>query len=243
MMSKLKNLEELKSYAAGIEKNVIEQARKLRLLSEGVKLSHDWRQDSQTIATHPEYQELKEVQDTEIDNMVCLFVDMVGSTQRKTLGSVQWKDLLTNQLYLCMVTIIACDQDGILAGYRGDGGFFVWPYGDEAKRSKFHAARRASEQMFDCLDEVVNPILARYNIEAIKVRTGIASGRVLVSRVGLPGATELTIIGSPADRASKLAIGPGRQINCDKPLRDLIESSPTGRLKIVEGTDSFKILC
>ncbi len=196
--------------------------------------------DSMTVQSSDAFMPLK-IDDAVISHMVCLFFDMTNSTGRKSHTYLSADDLICNQLFLNPITYIAlCPKsNGRLAGYRGDGAFFVWPYktnlNDEplTKTQAIQNAIRASINMHKCIEKVVNTKLREIKIEPTFAHGGINAGRVLVSRIGISQeVSELTIIGKAADSAAKMAAKtPSRHTFIPDELKKYIPVSKGGKLR------------
>ncbi|MFO1005035.1 MAG: adenylate/guanylate cyclase domain-containing protein [Planctomycetaceae bacterium] len=144
-----------------------------------------------------------------------LFVDMRNSSKIAELYGE--RDVyLTIHSVLTALSWLVTKHDGIVVGFRGDGlfaGFGIkdntWEEGKPKNRNpQMHIANaiNCGKSMLDAIDKSIRPVLDKRTAQQIPIQfgVGIDANEVIVTRVGLVTATELTAYGPAVNIASKL---------------------------------------
>lgn len=143
-----------------------------------------------------------------------LFVDMRGSTARADSLPAQ-DTFMTMQALIPTLAYIASGSGGHIAGYRGDGLFAVFGLDDEGKNPPTfdyeHVVKRAcvcGKIMINATNDIVNESLRRRGIKTgVEVGVGIGAGTVVITKIGLAEANEVTAYGDQVNKAAKLSCG------------------------------------
>lgn len=142
-----------------------------------------------------------------------LSVDLVGSSNRAVkLGAK--KTYVTMHTYMPVMAELA-SKHGYVVGLRGDGLFAA--YGltkltgtgmevtPEVADKAVGDAAKTGKAMIEAADEIVSRVLEEKDIEGkIVVRIGIDVGPIVVTRIGIDSAQEVTTYGPAVNAACKM---------------------------------------
>lgn len=104
---------------------------------------------------------------------------------------------------------IIYDYNGYIEKNTGDGLMAIIGVEDDTSTS-VNNVLSASTTIFYTLKNLINPYLESVGIEKVDARIGIDTGRILITRIGLPQGTSkhqrnfLTVVGPTANIASKI---------------------------------------
>lgn len=140
-------------------------------------------------------------------------VDMVGSSNRAVRIGAR-DTYITMHTYLPVMAEIA-SKKGFVVGLRGDGLFAAYGLTEltgtnkevspETAHEAVGNASRTGQAMIEAAEEVIGPILERKRIEGgIGVRIGVHIGPIVVTRIGLGSAQEVTAYGPAVNTACKM---------------------------------------
>jgi class 3 adenylate cyclase len=167
-----------------------------------------------------------------------LFVDMRSSTTRALeLGAR--KTYLTMHALLPALTHLVAANSGFVVGFRGDGLFAAFGLDSNGnnplplnKGDFLRSAATCGKQMVEAVDSVVNPALEDVGVEAIDgIGIGIDEGEVVITRIGLGSAFDITAYGNSVNNASKLCADSFNQILLSQNANSLYPSSIGGMVK------------
>lgn len=143
---------------------------------------------------------------------VILSVDMVGSSRRaERIGPRD--TYVTMHTYLPVMAYLAARR-GRVVGLRGDGLFAAFGLkevdgeyeavtGDAVSEAVANAARTGRAMIEAC--DILGGVLEDNDVEGgISVRVGIDSGNIVVTRIGLDDAQEITAYGTAVNNACKM---------------------------------------
>jgi class 3 adenylate cyclase len=144
-----------------------------------------------------------------------LSVDMVESSNRAVRIGAR-NTYITMHTYMPVMAEIA-SVNGYVVGLRGDGLFAAYGLtklvgtGNEVTpvvaSNAVRNAARTGKAMMEAVQEIINPILESIGIEGdIQVRVGIDIGDIVVTRIGIDDAQELTTYGPSVNKACKMGI-------------------------------------
>ena len=119
-------------------------------------------------------------------------------------------------------------------GCNRTGGRSPWPIGTETRNNQVIAqeAIECAMAMRYIMINDINEILREQNLPILNFRIGIEMEEVLISRIGIKNMNFLTVVGSAANRASKLqelaltngiCIGENLALNLDSRLHSHLE--------------------
>jgi class 3 adenylate cyclase len=143
-----------------------------------------------------------------------LFVDMRGSTERaKRIGPRN--TFLTMHAFLPTMAFLAGDAGGYVVGFRGDGLFAAFGINEhgvapaDLDRGKaVQSAASCGQSMQEAVKDIINPILARYRLSGdLAIGVGVDAGDIVITRIGIEGAHEVTAYGDAINMASRLCEG------------------------------------
>lgn len=167
---------------------------------------------------------------------VILSVDMVGSSRRaERIGPRA--TYITMHTYLPVMAYLA-GRRGHVVGLRGDGLFAAFGIRKEAGEYKAvtgeavseavgNAARTGQAMIEAC--ELLDQVLVASEVEGgISVRVGVDAGSVVVTRIGLEDAQEVTAYGTAVNNACKMGVS-GR-VTVSHRANGLWKGMPGGRI-------------
>lgn len=142
-----------------------------------------------------------------------LFLDLRGSTQRAVEHGPKNTYLTMHTLLSTMAKVLS-ECGGKVCNFRGDGLFGVFGI-DEKGENPPDLQGRAGEivqeaaqcgwAILDTMDLAINPALKKRGIaHDLRIGVGIDKGDVVITRIGLESINELTVYGSPVNKAAKL---------------------------------------
>jgi len=166
-----------------------------------------------------------------------LSVDLRKSSERAV--QVGAKDTyLTMHTYLPTMAELVAKAGGKIVGLRGDGLFAAFGLTKltgkssevgEAGSLAVQSATNCGKAMLEATDEIINGILVADGIEGgLAVGVGVAVGEIVVTRIGLTNANEVTAYGPPVNQACKLS-GKIIGIRLTKGAHDVYPTAKGGR--------------
>jgi adenylate cyclase len=180
-----------------------------------------------------------------------LSIDIRGSTKRAM--EIGAKDtFITMHVFMRAIIRLVAKAKGLVVGLRGDGllaAFGRKTFDDEddlevtAEESDnaLLAATSCGDAMVRAVRKVVNPTLIKRDVPGdLRIGVGIESGRMIITKIGLLDAYDVTAYGHSVNRAAKISSEKG---NIDKVImgRDAYNLFPRregGRIKVRRfGTD------
>lgn len=136
-------------------------------------------------------------------NFVTLFLDIRNSTKRAfDIGAK--KTFVTIQGLLPTLAYIVHDLGGFIVDYPGDGIMAHWVIGTPSQTA-IKAAINAAGWMDDSVNNIINKLLEKNGIPSITCGIGIASGEVIITKLGIDGYYSAKAIGNSVNFAAKLA--------------------------------------
>lgn len=88
---------------------------------------------------------------------------------------------------------------------------------EEPPQEAIRNAVKTAGWMEDAVVNIVNPLLGKYDIPHLSAGIGISAGKVIITKLGIPGYVAAKAIGNSVNLAAKLA---GRQLNKGEILLD-----------------------
>lgn len=175
-----------------------------------------------------------------------LSVDLRQSSRRAVTHGPK-NTYLTMHTYLPTMAEVVASAEGLIVGLRGDGliaAFGVtekahrdakWPDGPNATKQATHCGKA----MIEATEEIINPLLEAEDIPAgLQIGVGIAVGEVVITRIGLRPANEVTAYGAPVNQACKFSDGTNR-VRLSKGAYDIFPTTKGGRIRFETYSDSF----
>jgi class 3 adenylate cyclase len=156
----------------------------------------------------------------ELDATV-LYADLADSTGLVDRGSSKFASEIYKTYLHCAAKIIKA-ANGVVTGYDGDRIMAVF-IGDRKSNSATSAALKINYARTAIIDAA---LAKQYPTTDYRVKhsIGIASSKLLVTRVGVRGANDLVWVGSAANHAAKLtALGSEFPIWITKPVYDVLD--------------------
>lgn len=143
-----------------------------------------------------------------------LFVDLRGSTQRAVEHGPK-STYITMHALLPTLAKILTEAGGKVCNFRGDGLFGIFGVDNEGTNpddlktsagSIVLESTQCARAMIQAVDEAIKPALASREIDNdLRIGIGIDKGEVVITRIGLDDINELTVYGSPVNKAAKLS--------------------------------------
>jgi adenylate cyclase len=252
-------LDEIRAFVRGKLKTADEAAR-LMCLNEG---AHQYSRKSyqlSLVADLPAYSILPDGYGAQAWAVI-LFVDLRNSSRRAEQFGVK-ATYLTMQAYLPTMAWVVEKMRGHLVGYRGDGLFAAFgldktgrnpvklEHGEEIRRAVLCA-----KAMLEAVDDAVVPELAEFDVPGdLRIGVGIDASQVVVTRIGLLRAYEVTAYGLAVNNAAHGSNVGNGEVMITPRARRLYPTSSGGTmrfkphpqttefLKIVFPND-FRVLC
>lgn len=141
-------------------------------------------------------------------------VDMRSSSQRAVRIGAE-HTYLTMHTYLPTMAELVCRSKGLIVGLRGDGLFASFgltkltgtgrEVTPEVANAAITAATQCGKAMLEAVEEIIGPLLQKNDIDGrLQIGVGIDVGNIVVTRIGLRDAAEVTAYGPPVNKACKL---------------------------------------
>ena len=164
----------------------------------------------QMIADVPRYARLK-LASAEKAWAAILFMDMRDSTTRAQRVGPRATFIAMHTLLPAMALLVS-DGGGYIVGFRGDGLFGAFGIDEHAanpanlsERGAIQKAAVCGQTMVEAVTGVINPLLERFKLAAdIRIGVGVDVGEIVITRIGLEGAHEVSAYGDAVNMASKL---------------------------------------
>jgi class 3 adenylate cyclase len=199
------------------------------------------------IANEPKYSALKTTTGVSAWAVV-LSVDMRKSSERAVRIGAK-NTYLTMHTFLATLAHVALLAEGQIFGLRGDGffaGFGITELTGSGKEVTSAVSNKAIKDatscgkgMLEAVEEIINPVLEVNDIEAgLRIGVGIAVGDLIITRMGLGDATEVSPIGPPANQACKLSCK-SSNILLTEGARRLYPSSKGGKLGFLRSEHGY----
>jgi class 3 adenylate cyclase len=126
---------------------------------------------------------------------------------------------------------------GCVSNFRGDGLFGLFGLDDSgANPADLNESRMVKKAttcgiaMIEMIDEVINPLLAQNGIRGdLRIGVGVDHGRIVVTKIGLAHANEITPYGPPVNHAAKFC-GGNCEIYVSRRAHDIYPESKGGKL-------------
>ena len=203
-----------------------------------------------TIADEPEYAVLETNYGMAAWGVI-LSVDLRGSSNR-ALRIKAKKTYLTMHTYLPTMAELVGRAKGKIVGLRGDGLFAAFgltksigtgtEVAPEKVKRAVQDATNCGKAMLESITEIINPILSDNDIEAgLEIGVGIAAGEVVVTRIGLEDANELTTYGPSVNHACKLCTQGKNEIMLTPGAEKMFPTGKGGRVTFHKKGDAFYV--
>lgn len=242
-------LQEARRGSAGIPFAILEQYQAVEKSAGSTRMSASARG---SITDLPEYKVL-EHSTGRAAWAVVLAVDLRQSSWRAIHHGAE-NTFLTMHTYLPTMARLVKDAEGQVIGMRGDGlfaGFGVTTLtgsnsevapavGSKAAQSGV----RCGKAMIEAIEDIINPLLKSEGMpDGLQIGVGVDVGNVVITRIGLETANEVTAYGPPINRVCKSLTS--NLLNCirvaDK-VKDLFPSSKGGRVTFKPSPPGFEVV-
>jgi class 3 adenylate cyclase len=168
-----------------------------------------------------------------------LFMDMRDSTARAQEVGPR-ATFVTMHALLPAMAFLVTDAGGYIVGFRGDGlfaAFGIDEHGanpvDRSKSDAVHEAAICGQSMIEAVSDVVNPLLDRFSLPSgIRIGVGVDFGEIVITRIGLDEAHEVTAYGDAVNMASKLSDKADGSVVISPICSDLYPSGPYGQVRL-----------
>ena len=182
---------------------------------------------------------------------VVLSVDLRNSTWRAMNHGAE-ATYLTMHTYLPTMEYIVGKAGGKVIGLRGDGlfaGFGITECNEEERVFTSAIASKAASDsvkcghgMIEAVRDVINPILEDDGVpDGLAVGVGIDTGQVVITRIGLDTANEVTAYGDCVNRACKRCNG-NNVVYISRAVVDYYPTSDGGTVKFVSaGENGYRL--
>lgn len=164
-----------------------------------------------SISSEPQFAELENYFGMAAHSVI-LSVDLRQSSKRAVeIGAKN--TYLTMHTYLPTMAELVAMATGKIVGLRGDGLFAAFGLAVKGNAQQTQTelatsvknATNCGKGMLETIDDIINPLLARKGIRGdLSIGVGIAVGEVVVTRIGIRDANEITVYGPPVNQACKL---------------------------------------
>jgi len=189
------------------------------------------------VADIPRYRRLR-LRSAEKAWSAVLFVDMRGSTERaKRIGPRN--TFLTMHAFLPAMAFLASDAGGYVVGFRGDGLFAAFGINEHGvapagldRGKAVQSAASCGQSMQEAIKDIINPLFSRYELtDDLTIGVGVDAGDIVITRIGIQGAHEVTAYGDAINMASKLCEGAKGEVWLSPAAESLYPSSVGGRVR------------
>jgi|GEM_PF-1878300 len=178
-----------------------------------------------------------------------LFVDLRGSTNRAEKHGPGITFVTMHALIPALAYLVK-EFNGYIVGFRGDGLFACFGIDQHGsnpenlnKGQTIVEAAQCGQAMVEAVDEIVNPVLNYERMHGdLHIGAGLDAGEVIFTKIGLPGAFEITAYANAVNKASKLANVCQDYVHISDRANDLFPTSPGGKIKMGRTSgDGYKI--
>lgn len=154
-----------------------------------------------TAVGHPAFADLR-IGETQTANLAIAFIDMCRTTARSFWQPLQQVARLSLAV-LGQVSEVVEESGGYVLGMRGDGLMAGW--GDRLSDRDVDVAMGIAACTFalDAVQNSLNETLSMSGIDPVQIRAGADWGEVCFARTGTVGASEVNVVGHPANFAAK----------------------------------------
>lgn len=183
-------------------------ASTIRFSEEVLKYSKQASMRGSMISDEPEYADLETAYGMAAWAVV-LSVDLRGSTTlAKQHGAKNM--FLTMHTYLPTMAELVRRLDGKIVGLRGDGLFAAFGLSnlengsvhEDTAKSAISSATGCGKAMIEAVEDVINPLLEENDLYSeLRIGVGIDVGDIVVTRIGLTDANEVTAYGNAVNNA------------------------------------------
>ncbi|MFK7735172.1 MAG: adenylate/guanylate cyclase domain-containing protein [Pirellulaceae bacterium] len=171
---------------------------------------------------------------------VVLSVDLRHSTWRALEYGAK-NTYLTMHTFLPTMEYLIGRSNGTVIGLRGDGlfaGFGITEVEEGRETFTTEIATKAAGDSVKCgrgmveaIEDVINPLLEEEDIPAaMQIGVGIDSGKVIITRIGLDTANEVTAYGTCVNEACKRSSG-NNEVYISAAVNRYYPSSDTGKVR------------
>ena len=165
-----------------------------------------------------------------------LFVDLRNSSRRADDFGPR-DTYLTMHGFLFAMAYAVRNTGGHIVGFRGDGLFAAFGidhtgqnHDDLNHGAEVGNAVSCAKAMLESVDEALQPELDAYGVEGqLQIGVGIDANEIVITRIGLTIASEVTAYGSAVNKASKMSCGNG-VVLISPGARELYPTSKDGRM-------------
>ena len=203
-----------------------------------------------SLVHHDEYQD-KGLYFCEKSWATILSVDIRGSTKRAMEIGAQDTFITMHVFMRAMIRLVA-KAKGLVVGLRGDGllaafGRKVFDDEDDLKVTEKEsdkallAATSCGDAMVRAVKKVINPTLVKRDVPGdVRIGVGIECGRMIITKIGLLDAYDVTAYGHCVNRAAKISSEKGNidKVVMGRDANNIFPSGEGGRIKVRRfGTD------
>lgn len=179
-----------------------------------------------------------------------LAVDMRKSSRIATEHGAEATYVLMHT-YLPTMAYLVEKAGGKVVGLRGDGLFAAFGVTElvntgtevtpEAATEAVRGAVRCGKAMIEAMEDAVSPVMRNGGLIAdLKIGVGIDVGNVVITRIGLESASEVTAYGAPVNHAcKKFASKASNQIRVSQVARDMYPKTKGGRVTFANYDGGF----
>jgi class 3 adenylate cyclase len=180
---------------------------------------------------------------------VVLSVDLRSSSDRAVKVGAE-HTYLTMHTYLPTMGELVSRAKGKIVGLRGDGLFAAFgitklegsgkEVTSEVSGDAVQCATRCGKAMLEATSDIINPILVSGSVEGgLQIGVGISVGDVVITRIGLRDANEVTAYGPPVNQACKLCGKTSGEIVLAISAKNIFPTSHGGRVKFRQNSHGF----
>jgi class 3 adenylate cyclase len=225
-------LEDVKGFIETVYEQAEEAANGIFQFSEGVVKN---ARTKAMLASYPRYGSLQVGGGKEVWAAI-LYTDLRNSSNR-ALEVGPRGTYLSMHCLLGGLAYLVQKAGGCVSNFRGDGLFGLFgldntgnnPTGLDEGRV-VQKATTCGIAMIEMIDEVINPLLAANGIRGdLRIGVGIDHGRIVVTKIGLIDANEITPYGPPVNHAAKFC-GGNCEIYVSQRARDIYPPGKRGQI-------------
>jgi adenylate cyclase len=175
-----------------------------------------------SLAKYPRYENLELGGGKQVWAAV-LYTDLRNSSNRAIqLGPRA--TFISMHCLLAGLAYLVTKAGGTVSNFRGDGLFGLFGLGHDGSNppdlnagKSVQRATNCGMAMIEMLDDMLNPLLESNDIEGdLRIGVGVDHGDVVVTRIGLIDANEITPYGPPVNHAAKFCGGNGNVYVSDR---------------------------
>ena len=237
-------LDELEAFIGELCDTAEESAQGISLSANSTDLQESLKYERQkrvkaSLDHYPKHKNLRIGGANEVWTAV-VFADLRNSSNRAIEVGAR-HTFITMHCLIGGLAYLIQEEEGCVANFRGDGLFGLFGLDEDGENPDDMDAGQVTKRaalcgigMLEMVQTVVNPTLNKRKIKGdLRIGVGVDTGRVVITRIGLPNTNELTAYGPPVNKAAKLCSG-NHSVHVSERVEDTYPVGKEGKMKFTE---------